>query len=58
MYWQNGCNFDDVGIVYLRLYAIIFSFVIKLETWRKTKDQEDWSIVHTGISFFYLVQGI
>ena len=58
MHWQNSSNFDDVGIVDLRLYAIIFSLIIKLKAWRKTKDPEEWSILYTGIFFFYSVRGI
>ena len=58
MHWQNSSNFDDVGIVDLRLYAIIFSFIIKLKAWRKTKDPEEWGILYTGIFFFYSVRGI
>ena len=58
MHWQNSSNFDDVGIVDLRLYAIIFSFIIKLKAWRKTKDPEEWSILYTDIFFFYSVRGI
>ena len=29
-YWQNSSNLDDVGIIYLPLYAIIFSFHDKI----------------------------
>ena len=58
MYWQNSSNVYDVGMVDLRLHAIIFSFIIKLETWSKTKDPEDWSILYTAIFFSYSVRGI
>ena len=56
--WQNSSNLDDVGIVDLLLYALIFSFYDKIESMEEDKDPEGSSISHTGTCFIFSVRGI
>ena len=54
----KSSNLDDVGIVHLPLYAIIFSFYDKIESMEVDKDPEDSNISHTFAFFLFAVQGI
>ena len=51
-HWQSSSSLDDGGIVELPLYATIFSFLIKLEAWRRTKIQRTQAF-HILVPFFF-----
>ena len=54
----NSSNLDDVGIVYLPLYAVIFSFQGKIGSIEEDKDSEDSSISHSGSFFLFSARRI
>ena len=57
-YWQRSSNLDDVGIIELPLYAIIFSFHDIIKSMEEDKNPENSSVSHTGTFFLFSVRGI
>ena len=57
-YWQRSSNLDDVGIIELPLYAIIFSFHDIIKSMEEDKNPENSSVSHTGTFFLVSVRGI
>ena len=57
-YWQYSSNLDDVEILDLSLYDIIFIFHDEIGNMEEDKDPKDSSISHTGTFFLFSVRGI
>ena len=58
MYLENSTNLDDLEILDLSMYSIIFSFHDKIGSIEEGKDPEDSDISHTGTFFLFSVRGI
>ena len=57
-YWQNSSNLDDVKILDLSLYDIIFIFHDEIGNMEEDKDSKDSSISRTGTFLLFSVRGI
>ena len=52
-YGENSSNLDNIGIAYLPLHDIVFSFHEKIGSTEEDKELEDSSISHTSAFFFF-----